>query len=264
MSDDTRNLSAKYKIPTPQSLDPKDLVLVIEDQTDLRLIVAHQLQKQQFSQSKQASNGYEAIEQIRGQALKIGAYVCDMDMPVMGGLDFLNELQESSDLSRGPFCLTMDNVSKEKIMLAVESGVDEILVKPFTLGDIVPKLRAAFTKFHNPANPERVYEMAKACLRTDKLDLAEKVYLDLSAAAPKAARPVVGLARIAIKKGELDRALKLLDEAQAKNPNFVHLYSERGQIYASKEQWDLALGGFNKAIELSPLNAMRRRHPVPR
>jgi tetratricopeptide (TPR) repeat protein len=257
MSDDTRNLAAKYKISTPTQPDGKDTILVVEDQMDLRLIVVHQLQKLNFGQVKHCSNGYEAIEIIKSHEGKFSAYVSDMDMPVMGGLDLLAELRENQDFDRGPFCIAMDQVSREKLMLAVENGSDEILVKPFTLGDIGPKVRSAFSKFHNPANPEKVYELAKACLRDGKLDLAEKIYKDLAAHAPKAARPTVGLARIEAKRGKAEAALQLLTEAEQKNKNFVHLYTDRAEIYAGRGEFEPAIEAFKKAIDLSPLNAIR-------
>jgi len=90
MADDPRSLSAKYKISTPASLTANDTVMIIEDQTDLRLIIAHQLQKLNLGQTRQATNGYEAIDMIRTQKLQISAFVCDMEMPVMGGLDMLS------------------------------------------------------------------------------------------------------------------------------------------------------------------------------
>lgn len=256
MADDARNLSAKYKIPTPPALDGKDTVMVVEDQTDLRLIVAHQLQKLNLGSAKQCANGYDAIEAMK-HGVKAAAFICDLEMPVMSGLDMLMELKENPALELGPFCLMMDNVSKEKIMLAVEHGADEVLVKPFTLGDIGPKVRSAFQKFHNPSNPEKVYELAKACLRDGKLDLSEKIYRDLALTAPKAARPVVGLARIEVKRGALDKALKLLEDAEKKNPNFVHLYSERAMIFVQRQDFPTAIENFKKAIAMSPLNALR-------
>ncbi len=256
MTDDARNLSAKYRIPTPAALDTKDIVMVAEDQTDLRLIVAHQLHKLNLGPPKQCANGYDGIEALK-HGVKAVAFICDMEMPVMSGLDMLMELKENPALDLGPFCLMMADVSKEKIMLAVEHGVDEILVKPFTLGDIGPKLRAAFAKFHNPSNPEKVYQLAKVCLREGKLDLSEKIYADLAGAAPKAARPLVGQARIEIKRNELDKALKLLEDAEKKNPNFVHLFTERAMIHMRRSDFARAIDNFKKAIALSPLNALR-------
>lgn len=255
--ENTKFLATKYKIRIPGQIDFKENVVVIEDQTDLRLIIAHQLQKQSFSNVKQAANGYEAIEVMKQNEISSAMYVCDMEMPVMGGIDFLSELRENPDLNIGPFCITMDNVSKEKIMLAVESGVDEILVKPFTLADIVPKLKAAFAKFHNPTNPEKIYHMAKSRLKQGDLALAETIYQDLARVAPKAARPVVGLARIEVKKGQAEKALDLLDQAQKRNESFVHVYHERALIHSAAGNFEKAIENFKKAIELSPLNAIR-------
>ena len=131
------------------------------------------------------------------------------------------------------------------------------LVKPFTLADIGPKLRSAFAKFHNPANPERVYQLAKVALRNNKLDQAEAIYRDLASNGLKAARPLVGLARIEVKRGDAKKALRYLAEAEAKNPNFVHLYSERAMIYVQQSLWPQAVENFRAAIKLSPLNALR-------
>ena len=257
MAVDTKSLAQKYKVPMPTGLNSKDQIMVVEDQTDLRLIVTHQLKKLNFSTVRQCANGYEAVEVAGAEENTISAYICDIDMPIMNGIDFLQELRENPNLDRGPFCLTMDNVDKEKIMLAVENGVDEILVKPFTLGDIGPKLRNAFKKFHNPNNPEKVYELAKISMREGKFDLATSIYKDLATAAPKAARPLVGLARVAVRQGDFEGALNWLAKAEKTNKNFVHLYTERGEILAKQGKLDEAIASFRIAIKLSPLNALR-------
>ncbi len=259
MADDiTKSLAAKYKIQVQTQIDPKDVILIVEDQTDLRLIVSHQIQKQNIGVVRQATNGYEAIEVIKNlDGLKIAAVICDMDMPVMNGLDFLAELRENPALDRGPFCLTMESVSKEKIMLAVENGCDELLVKPFTLADIVPKLRSAFTKYHNAANPEKLYELAKQHFRAERFDEAEKIYKELGSGVKGAARPVVGLARIELKRKRPAEALKLLEEAERRNPHYVHVFHERAMILSAQNDWSKATTAFRKAIDLSPLNALR-------
>lgn len=202
------NLSELFKIPCPESFDFEEKILIVQKQQDMRLIITHHLNKMQFRNIIAATNGYEALELMNSKT-KFGFFICDTDMPVMGGLEFLNELKENPQLQRSPFCLTMDNVSKEKLMLAIESGVDEVLVKPFTLGDIWPKMQSAFKIFYNPKNPERVYEFAKTLFRSQKYDEAAKVYSVLAQNAQKSARPVVGLARIAIAKGDLAEALTL-------------------------------------------------------
>jgi tetratricopeptide (TPR) repeat protein len=258
MADEPVDYGKIFNIKAPEKLKPEDPILVIEDQQDLRLIIAHQLQKLQFSNVKQASNGYEALEMMK-DLTNISAIVCDMEMPIMGGLELLGELRERTDLDRPPFCLSMDHVSKERLMLAVENGVDEILVKPFTLGDIYPKVNMSWKKFHNPRNPERVYELAKIALRDKKFDAADKVYGMLAASSDKSARPHVGLARSSLGRGDPTKALEHLNAAEARNKSYVHVYASRGEIYAQMKKFDEALKCFEQAIVLSPLNPIRYR-----
>lgn len=252
------DFSKLFNIKLMTELDLTSPVIVIEDQQDLRLILAHHLQKLQFSKIRHASNGYEGLE-VLGATLGSSAIICDFDMPVMGGLEMLAELRERTDLVRPPFCIAMANVSKEKIMLAIESGVDEIIVKPFTLKDVFPKLLMAFKKFHNPRNPEKVYELAKEHLRENNWRQAEQVYKILSESSPSSARPWVGLARVAMGEGRLDQAQKYLDEAERRNKSYVHLYALRGEIFLQLNQFDAALKAFDEAINFSPLNPVRYR-----
>jgi tetratricopeptide (TPR) repeat protein len=182
-----------------------------------------------------------------------------MEMPVMGGLELLSELRERTDLDRPPFCLVMDNVSKERLMLAVENGVDEILVKPFTLSDIYPKVNMSWKKFHNPKNPEKVYEIAKQALRNKKFDEADKIYKLLSESSDKSARPLVGMARSALGRKDPHKALEHLAMAEQRNKAYVHIFAARGEIYVEMKKFDDALKAFDQAITLSPLNPVRYR-----
>ena len=258
MADEPIDYGKIFNIKTPEKLNTEDPVLIIEDQQDLRLIIAHQLQKLQFNKVKQAANGYEALEMMK-ELTGISAIVCDMEMPIMGGLELLGELRERTDLDRPPFCLSMDRVSKEKLMLAVENGVDEILVKPFTLGDIYPKVHMSWKKYHNPRNPEKVYELAKVALRDKKYDVADKVYGLLASTSDKSARPHVGLARSSFGRGDPKKALEHLAAAELRNKSYVHIFAMRGEVFVQMKNFDDALKNFEQAIALSPLNPVRYR-----
>lgn len=142
-------------------------------------------------------------------------------------------------------------------MLAIENGVDEVLVKPFTLSDIYPKVHMSWKKFHNPKNPEKVYEMAKHALRNKDFDRAEKIYKLLAESATESARPLVGLARVAMGRDDLSKALEHLDAAELRNKAFVHIFAERGVIMTQMQLFDDAYKAFDQAIEISPLNPMR-------
>ena len=259
---DLKKLAASYKIEIPKKIDNDDTVLIIEDQQDLRLIITHHLQKLGFRKIKQCSNGLEAIQFLKGFTGKISVTLCDQEMPVMGGIDFLQEVMGSENLSRGPFCIAIDNPNREKIMLATENGVDGVMVKPLTLKDIMPKVNQTFRIYHNPSNPELLYDLAKQKLNNKNLDDAYSIYEQISKVAKNTARPFVGMARVLREKKQFDEALAMLDQAQTNNENFVHTYVEKGKIYVEKGSIEKAVEQYKKAIEISPLNPLRYEEAV--
>jgi tetratricopeptide (TPR) repeat protein len=255
---DKKTLADEYGIKVGTQLDHEDPIMLVEDQQDLRLIVAHHLNKLGFTTVKQFANGHEALHFMKDNpALIFPVTICDKEMPILGGYDFLTEIKENPAYSRGSFTITLSNPDKDEIMLATENGVDEILVKPFTFKDLVPKLRNAYKKFNNPNNPEQVYELAKAELRNGNLDKSENIFMRLAQSAKGSARPVVGLARIAAEKKDHEKALKLLAEAEKRNKFYVLAYVERGRIFTKDNKIDEAIEQFTHAISLSPLNPLR-------
>ena len=251
---DVKDLAAKYGVQSPGAIEQENLILLIEDQTDMRLIMAHHLNKLGFKNIRQFANGHEALMWMRLGEQKVSMTICDHEMPVMNGFDFLEELKFDVDLTRGPFSITIDNPNREKIMLATESGVDGVMVKPFTLKDIIPKLKEAYKIYHNPNNPELLYEKAKEFLKKDDLDTAKSIYEGLMAVTEKAARPLVGLAQGAQRKKDYKNAEDLLKQAEERNKNYVHLYVERGELFAAQNKTEEAVEQFKIAIKLSPLN----------
>ncbi len=257
MSEERVNLAAEFNFSCPEQINQNDTVLLIDNQQDMRLIMAHYLNKMGFKNVHQAVSGQDALQYLEAFKGNISVIICAMELPMMTGLDFLHEIKEDPRYNRGPFAITMMNPNREKIMFATENGVDEILVKPFSLKDILPKLNNAFKKFHNPYNPEKVYELAKKHYREGKYEDGEKIYKRLAESAAQSARPIVGLARIAAKQGDHQKAMQLLAEAEKRNVNYVHLYVLRGELFSELNRLEEAIPQFRKAIEMSPLNPVR-------
>jgi len=258
----SQSLAKQFRIQTPDTINQSHQILIIEDQSDMRLIVSSHLSKLGYKSVIQFSNGLDALEFMSKNTKPISVVICNTHMPIMDGYTLLAELRENPDFQRPPFAITMDNPSKDKIMFALESGVDEVMVKPYTLNDVFPKVFNAFKKFHNPNNPEKIYELAKGLYRNEKYEEALKVYQAIAQSAGKTARPWVGMAKVAEKQGQYPKALEYLETAENNNPNFVHLYSAKGLVNVKLSKPEPAIEAFKKAIELSPLNPLRYEDAV--
>ena len=254
---DLKNLAAKFKIPSPDKIDQSHTILLVENQQDQRLIIAHHLAKMGYNKVAQASSGLEALDFLRSTSAPISAMISSMEMEPMTGLELLAEIKEVPEIARPPFTIAMLSPSKEKIMLSTETGVDEIMVKPYTLKDFFPKLQKAFKIFHNPQNPEKVYELAKKFYREEKFDAAHSVFKEIAGVTTAAARPFVGMARVAILTGKIEEAFEYLKEAERRNKHYVHIYVVRGRAYAEQNNLEQAVACFKQAIDLSPLNPAR-------
>ncbi|MEY4630166.1 MAG: hypothetical protein RIQ81_286 [Pseudomonadota bacterium] len=250
------DFSKLFSIPIPPRQDPAQPVIIVDDQTDIRLIISHHLTKLSFAKVLQASDAYDAVALLQANP-NCSMILCDAEMPGMTAIDLLTEMKERMDLPRVPFCMMLDNPSKEKLMQAVEHGVDEILAKPFTFQDLTIKMTSCFQKFHNPKNPEKVYELAKARLKAKQYDDAMTVYEALRDASPKAVRPLLGKARIAMLQGKLEDALKLVEEGIAINGQFVPAWTLKAELELARKDMLNAVESYKKAIRLSPLNPIR-------
>ena len=251
------NIISKFNLPKQEEIDPKHLLVVIDDQQDIRLILLHHLNKLGFKNIRMFKDGYQALKFLETCKEKISIIICDFFMPAISGVDFLTELKEGRDLKRPPVLMTMDNANKDKVMYALEHDIDEVLVKPFVLDDIAPKLLHAFSKFHNSKPIEHLHLLAKSLILDNMPYDARGVYQAIATLAENCARPWLGMARVYMSEGDLNGAFKCVKEAKKRNPHHAHIYSIRGEIFVKAGYLEKACSSFRRAIKTSPLNPVR-------
>ncbi|MEY2986754.1 MAG: hypothetical protein RJB13_275, partial [Pseudomonadota bacterium] len=244
-----------FQIPEPEPFGTQLSVLVADPQTDRRLIFMHHLQKQGFSDIRAAKDGFSVLEELRQRPASLLILSNEFEGPL--ATDVVQEIREDINLQRDVVILVSYPLKKNEIMYALETGFDDILIKPIVMGEIMPKLRSAYSVFSSHKNPERIYELAKTALRTGDFSFAERIYLELAKQTQFAARPFVGLAHIAVARNEKDAALLHVQEAIKRNKNYVHAHALLGDIYVASGRVDDALKCYKTAIELSPLNVIR-------
>ncbi|WP_186647814.1 tetratricopeptide repeat protein [Fluviispira vulneris] len=239
--------------PTPFSTDLS--IHVGEAHNEIRLIIKHHLQKLGFANVKTDRDGHASLAELRVKPVHIAIEGDDLEF--VNGYDMLKELSEDHNCYRPAFVLISKALNKGELMYALEVGMDDLLVRPISQGDLLPKIRSAYNAFINPKNPERIYEFAKSKMRDKEYDEALKVYQELFKVSHKAARPPVGIARILLIKKQLEEALKYATLGIERNENYVHAYVVRAEIYAQMNDNEKSLEDLKKAVAVSPLNIVR-------
>lgn len=103
--------------------------LVVDDSATMRRIVINSLQRIGFQSTVEAEDGADALAKFDSS---IGFVITDWNMPNMNGLDFARALRARPDGKTVPVLMVTTRSVKEDILAAVEAGVNNYIVKPFT------------------------------------------------------------------------------------------------------------------------------------
>jgi two-component system chemotaxis response regulator CheY len=100
-----------------------------------------------LSEVVQASNGEEALQILRKDGGNLALIMSDINMPVMDGLQFL-EQRRKENLAQGvPVVMITTEGSEPFVLRAIAAGAQGYICKPFTAEQVkarvLPLLRAA-------------------------------------------------------------------------------------------------------------------------
>lgn len=118
-------------------------VLVVDDMSTMRRIVKNVLRQIGFSDIVEAENGQDALTKLRAGGF--GLVVSDWNMPVMQGIELLRAIRADPDLKTLPFLMVTAEAQKENLIEAVQAGVSNYVVKPFTAEVLQGKLEKVFS-----------------------------------------------------------------------------------------------------------------------
>jgi two-component system chemotaxis response regulator CheY len=116
--------------------------LIIDDSATMRRIVVNSLQRIGVSDVVEASDGREALNKFDAS---IGFIITDWNMPNMAGVDFARAIRARDDGKSVPILMMTTRSLREDIITALESGVNNYVVKPFTPQVLKEKIDALLT-----------------------------------------------------------------------------------------------------------------------
>jgi len=123
-------------------------VLVVDDMSTMRRIVKNVLRQIGFSDIIEAENGQDALTKLKAGGF--GLVVSDWNMPVMQGIELLRAVRADAELKAIPFLMVTAEAQKENLIEAVQAGVSNYVVKPFTAEVLQGKLEKIFANLQSP------------------------------------------------------------------------------------------------------------------
>ncbi len=121
------------------SKTPKINILVVDDDPKVRelLHVFFGLKSEEYVCAI-ASDAQQAVLKMSNQDFDI--FIIDNVMPGKSGIDFALSLRKSIKHSRTPIVLMSGSLQQEDVLKAIEGGIKDILVKPFSLKQLGDKI----------------------------------------------------------------------------------------------------------------------------
>jgi len=103
--------------------------LVVDDSVTMRRIIVNSLQRIGYSETVEAGDGQEALNAFDAS---IGFVITDWNMPNMSGLEFARAVRARADGKAVPILMVTTRSMREDILAAVDAGVNNYILKPFT------------------------------------------------------------------------------------------------------------------------------------
>jgi two-component system KDP operon response regulator KdpE len=137
MSTATQNIQ-----PDPEP-GGKGKLLIVDDEPAIRWALRKTLQRMNF-EIVEAETGEEALALVR--TIRFDAILLDIGMPGLNGIETCRRIRKLMPLI-GIVMLTVKNAEEDKIQ-SLDAGADDYVTKPFHVGELAARLRAAVRRSH--------------------------------------------------------------------------------------------------------------------
>ncbi|WVF67557.1 hypothetical protein IAT40_002314 [Kwoniella sp. CBS 6097] len=169
---DTERILSSTKVTVPGT-DRKPNILIVEDNLINQTVLMRQLKHVGFA-CQVANNGLEALRKVRSVSALDGSargqpfdcILMDLEMPVMDGLTAVRQLREeeaAGKLDRNAVIALTGNARQGQIDEAKAAGMDEVVIKPYRLDNLLNKIEGMLSQRTRPSNvAEKSTELSSA------------------------------------------------------------------------------------------------------
>jgi len=236
-------------------LESKKYVFLIVDDQDLVIqLIRGILRNNGYRKIYTANSGKGALSILKKS--KIDFVITDWHMPNMSGAELLTKIRSDPNDYHLPVMMVTEEMSEDKVIYAVEEGVDGYQQKPFTEERIMDAIRSIFRKRLNPNEMQHQIQKLSLLRIYERYDEATDYAQQLL---KEKEHPTVLsiLAECYFNLGDLENARKCADrlmdiKTDSKALNLL------GKICMKEEKYDEALQYFKQSSVKNPLNRSRK------
>ena len=121
----------------------KAVILIIEDDPDIQELLFHSLSTEGWKLI-QAKTGEEGLKILKNK--KVNCILLDIMLPGMNGLEVLKKIKEIKQCQNIPVIMTTAKGEETDIVIGLELGADDYVVKPYSPKVLIARIRAGLRR----------------------------------------------------------------------------------------------------------------------
>ena len=124
-------------------------ILIIDDEQDIVELLSYNLEKEKFSIVK-AYDGEAALGLVRSE--KPDLMILDLMLPKMNGLDVCKAVRRNPETANLPIIMLTAKGEEIDKIIGLEIGADDYITKPFSVKELIARVRALLRRLHDNDN----------------------------------------------------------------------------------------------------------------
>jgi two-component system, OmpR family, phosphate regulon response regulator PhoB len=149
-----------------------DLILIVEDEQDLAKTLAYNLEREGY-QTVVANNGGDALKSLSPLPDLV---LLDLMLPDMSGKEVCRQLKADERTRHVPVVMLTAKAEEMDRVIGFEVGADDYVVKPFSVRELMLRVKAIRRRSQPPAPASESAELSLGRLRMDMS--AHRVWVD--------------------------------------------------------------------------------------
>jgi phosphate regulon transcriptional regulator PhoB len=114
-------------------------ILIVDDERDIADLLAYNLEKEGFA-TRKAYDGEQALELLRNRRPSL--ILLDLMLPGIQGIEVCRRIRKHPETSTIPTIMLTAKSDESDKVLGLEIGADDYITKPFSLKELLARIRA--------------------------------------------------------------------------------------------------------------------------
>jgi two-component system phosphate regulon response regulator PhoB len=128
----------------------KEKILIVDDEKDIIELIQYNLEKEGYVVNH-AFSGEQCLENVKSELPDL--ILLDLMLPEIDGLDVCKFLKNNPQTSHIPIIMLTAKGEETDIVLGLELGADDYIIKPFKVRELLARVKAVLRRTKNNIPP---------------------------------------------------------------------------------------------------------------